>query len=145
MYEDAQEIFDYLPINKNQTEDEYISHLWTALMSLDSGDQEGISFLIMPFHLLFMLSIQYKVLRIYNYRKENYLSAFLIFPPRDDQKELLNPSSVYSIGLLEESKIINILKIVGVDDNTISLVKKLIKNRNDNLAHAKGGIERNLE
>lgn len=145
MYEDAQEIFDYLPINKNSVEEEYVNYLWNALVSLDSGDQEGIPFLIMPFHLLFMLSIQYKILRIFKYKKEQYQSAFLLYPPRDGEKELLNPESVFTMGLLEESKMVNIFKIINVSDSIIGSIKSLIKNRNENLAHAKGGIERNLE
>lgn len=145
MYEDAQEIFEYLPINKNSVEEEYVNHLWNALVSLDSGDQEGISFLIMPFHLLFMLGIQYKILRIFKYKKERYQSAFLLYPLRDGEKELLNPESVFTMGFLEESKMVNMLKIVNVSDSIVGSIKSLIKNRNENLAHAKGGIERNLE
>lgn len=37
MYEDAQEIFDYLPIRRDTPENDYINHLWQAFSTLDGG------------------------------------------------------------------------------------------------------------
>ncbi len=140
-----QEIFNYLPINKNPVEAEYINHLWKAVISLENSDDEGTPFLIMPFHLLFMLSIQYKVIRIFKYETKKYNFAFLVYPPRNGEKELLDLTSVFTLGILEESNLINLLKIVNIPNDLIGRIKALVKNRNKNLAHAKGGIERNLE
>ena len=65
MLEKAQEILDFLPIRRSEAEDEYINHLWESFLILDSGNKSVRPFLMMPFHLLFMLAIQSKVVRIY--------------------------------------------------------------------------------
>ena len=64
MYEDAQEIFGYLPIRKTQVEYEYIEHLRNVFLVLDQTENTARPFLIMPFHLLFMMALQYKALRV---------------------------------------------------------------------------------
>ena len=64
MYENAQEIFDYLPINRSKLEADYIDHLWNVFIALDNAENSARPFVMMPFHLLFMLALQYKVLRI---------------------------------------------------------------------------------
>ncbi len=50
MYEDAQEIFGYLPIRKTQVEYEYIEHLRNVFLVLDQTENTARPFLIMPFH-----------------------------------------------------------------------------------------------
>ena len=57
MYEDAQNIFEYLPIRRDTTENDYIDHLWQAFSALDSADATARPFAVMPFHLLFMMSL----------------------------------------------------------------------------------------
>jgi hypothetical protein len=145
MYEVAQEIFDYLPINKSLPEARYIEHLWRSFLTLDDTDGNdnyaARPFIIMPFHLIFMLALQYKVLRIYREKKREYGLAFTIINPRDDQKAVLSPGSAFDLALISESQIIDLLKIVAVPSERIREIKSLVRNRNDNLAHAKGGIE----
>ncbi len=62
MPEDAQKILDYLPIRKNLQENDYINHLWQAFSTLDGADAVARPFAVMPFHLLFMMAIQYNSL-----------------------------------------------------------------------------------
>lgn len=143
--EEAVEIHNFLPISRNPTEDEYIYHLWDAFSTLDTLGEYGRSFSIMPFHLLFILALHYKVLRIAKYKKTNYKNAFLLKYLNDEARELPDPKSVYTLGLLEESAMVNIFRILGIKNDLIGQIKLLIKNRNDNLGHAKGGIERNIE
>lgn len=143
--EEAVEIHNFLPVSRNSIEDEYIDHLWDAFSTLDTLGDYGRSFSIMPFHLLFILALHYKVLRIAKYKKNNYKNAFLLKYLNDEARELPNPKSVYTLGLLEESAMVNIFKILGIKNDLIGQIKSLIKNRNDNLGHAKGGIERNIE
>jgi hypothetical protein len=141
MNEDAQEIFDYLPINISKPEADYIDHLWNAFVALDQTDNSARPFIMMPFHLLFMLALQYKVLRIAREQKNDYDLAFTMEIPREDQRAVLNPGSAFDLGLLNESKLIDLLKIVGMTPEKVREIKLLVRNRNDNLAHAKGGIE----
>lgn len=143
--EDAIEIHNYLPITRNSIEDEYIEHLWDAFATLDTLGDYGRSFSIMPFHLLFILALHYKILRLAKYKKTNYKNAFLMQYLNEEAVELPDPKSVYTLGLLEESKMANLFKIIGIKNDLVGQIKALIKNRNDNLGHAKGGIERNIE
>ncbi len=99
MYEDAQEIFDYLPIRRDALENDYINHLWQSFTILNGSGREGQSFAIMPFHLLFMLAIQYKVLRVYREQKEKYELALTTKNPRDNEKDILAPESPFTIAL----------------------------------------------
>lgn len=144
MYEDAYEIFEYLPIRVNISEDEYIKHLWDAFVSLDSSGGPGRSFSIMTFHLLYMLALQYKLIRIYSEMPEKYNTAFIAYSGRD-KESIIKPESVFDVALLAERTIPDLLRIIYVSDNVIRDAKKLIDNRNDNLAHVKGGIEQNPE
>jgi hypothetical protein len=143
--EQASEIHNYLPISRNTIEDEYIDHLWDAFLSLDTLGDSGRGFSIMPFHLLFILSLHYKILRIAKFKKTTYKNAFLLQYLNDEASELPTPKSVYTLGLLEESKMVNLFKIIGVKNDLVGQIKALVKNRNDNLGHAKGGIESNIE
>lgn len=140
MYEDAQEIFEYLPIRRDTPENDYINHLWQAFSTLDGGEVVARPFAMMPFHLLFMMALQYKVLRISKEKRAEYELVFTIDRGRE-REAVLNPESVFDIALLNERTIPDLLKLIGVDGETIKQIKKLIDNRNDNLAHAKGGIE----
>lgn len=140
MYEDAQEIFEYLPIRRDTPENDYIDHLWQAFSTLDGGEAVARPFAMMPFHLLFMVALQYKVLRISKEKRAEYELVFTIDRGRE-REAVLNPESVFDIALLNERAIPDLLKLIGVDGEIIKQIKKLIDNRNDNLAHAKGGIE----
>ena len=141
MYEAAQEMFDYLPINRSKPEADYIDHLWNAFVALDNTDNSARPFIMMPFHLLFMLALQFKALRIAREQKSDYDLAFTMESPRDDQRAVFNPGSAFDLALLNESKLIDLLKIVGMSAERVREIKSLVRNRNDNLAHAKGGIE----
>lgn len=143
--EEAVEIHNYLPITRNSIEDEYIEHLWDAFVTLDTLGDYGRSFSIMPFHLLFILALHYKILRLAKFKRTNYKNAFLLQYLSEEAKELPDPKSVFTLGLLEESKMADLFKIIGIKNDLIGQIKALIKNRNNNLGHAKGGIERNIE
>lgn len=145
MTEEAQEILNYLPLNTNTLESEYIDHLWDVASVLLDGADNVQSFSIMPFHLLFMLAIQYKALRISKCLCDSYKLAFTIRSVRDNERDLLSPTDPFTIGNLNEKEIVDLFKIIGLSDTVRGNIRKLINNRNDNLAHAKGGIERQLE
>lgn len=146
MYEDAPNIFDYLPIRRDTLENDYINHLWQAFSTLDGGEVVARPFAVMPFHLLFMLAIQYKVLRIYKEQKEKYELALTTKNPRDDQKDILAPESSLTIAFLLESEIVDLLKIAGLSaDDAQNIKKSIIRYRNDKIAHAKGYIEQDVK
>ncbi len=140
------EIFDYLPIRRDTTENDYINHLWEAFSSLNKDEAEPNPFAVMPFHLLFMLAIQYKILRIYREEKDKYELALTIKNPRNGAEGILAPESPHAIAFLGETEIIDLLKIVGLTKiDARSIKKSIITYRNDKIAHAKGYIEQDIE
>lgn len=143
VYERSWEVFDYLPIRRNQLEERYIDHLWQSFVALDYYSKQSKSFSLMPFHLLFMLALQYKVFRIARENKSAYDLAFTM--EGASNSATLNPGSVFDLGLLSERRLVSLFKIVGLDKQNIRSTKALIDNRNDNLAHAKGSIESDSE
>lgn len=150
MYEEAIDILNYLPIGRDKLENNYINHLWQTFLALDNADPKisplAPPFAMMPFHLLFMFSVQYKVLRIYKVQKEKYTLALITKNYQDQQKQVLCPSSPSTIAYLNESEIINLLRIVGLSSGDTTGIKKLtVDYRNNEIAHAKGVIESNME
>jgi hypothetical protein len=145
MYEDAQEILDYLPIRRNALENDYIEHLLRSFFVLDGSDDISCPFAIMPFHLLFMMAVQYKALRIATAHKQATDLFFSGVGGRSRAQLLSEQRSVFDMALINERTMPEIFQLIGVDSVMIKKFKGLIDERNDNLAHAKGGIEQNLE
>lgn len=146
MHEDAQKIFQHLPIRRNTAENDYIDHLWQAFSALTQIDTIARPFAVMPFHLLFMLALQYKVLRIYKEQKEKYDLAMIVKNPRDEEKDILAPESPLAIAFLGESEVVDFLKIAGLStDDARGIKKSIVRYRNDKIAHAKGYIEQDVE
>jgi hypothetical protein len=145
MYEGAQEIFDYLPIRRDTPENDYIIHLWQAFSILDGTDTIARPFAVMPFHLLFMLSAQYKMLQIASAHKQATDLFFTGVGGRNKEQLLAEQRSVFDMALINERTIPDIFLLVEADPKIIKKFKELVNERNDNLAHAKGGIEQDLE
>ena len=100
-------------------------------------------YLFVRIHPKMMLALQYKLLRISSEISKEYNTAFYVYQSRD-KASLMKPSSVFEIALMNERAIPDLLRIIEVEESVISDAKKLIDNRNE-LAHAKGGIEREAQ
>jgi len=141
MYEAAQEIVDYLPINRSRPEADYIDHLWNAFAALDSTDSNARPFIMMPFHLLFMLALQFKGARLAKIFPDAVNLFFAGVGGRNKDK-LLNPKrSAFDLALVNERTLPELFRLVGFSEEKTQKVKNLIDDRNNNLAHAKGGSE----
>ena len=139
--EQAIEIHDYLPVARNTTENEYILHLWDSFITLDTLGDVGRGFSIMPFHILFMLSLQYRVLRICKVFVKECNLVFCTAGGRH-KDQLTNPDkSVFDLALFNERTLPELFKLIDIGDDLIRQVKDLVDYRNDYLAHPKGGIE----
>lgn len=146
MNKDPEEIFNYLPIRRNKIEDDYIDHLWQSFISLYNSDNISKSFAIMPFHLIFMMVVQYRVLRIFKEYPDKYNLALIIKNPRSGTEGVLNPDSPTTIAFMKENEIIDLLKVYGVSVDIIRKIKNTCTNyRDDSIAHAKGYIEQDLD
>lgn len=141
LFDRTKEIFNYLPIRRITPEDNYIKHLWDAYITLDSFGKNGREFLTMPFHLLFMLSLQYKVLRLTKFYPRETKLFFSGVNCRDKTKILSPDLSVFNIGLINERSIPEIFQLIDTKPEIIKKIKLIVDDRNDQLAHAKGGIE----
>lgn len=145
MNEAAYEIFDFLPISTSEAESRYVAHLRDAFIALDGADNSGQAFSIMPFHLLFMLALQSKALRVAKLFPQATDLFFAGVGGREKIK-LLNPErSAFDFALIHERTLPEIFRLVGMTDQDIGSIKSLIDARNNNLAHAKGGIETDPE
>ncbi|HVY72660.1 MAG TPA: hypothetical protein VG984_01225 [Candidatus Paceibacterota bacterium] len=146
MHEEAEKILNFLPIRKIPAENDYIEHLFGALRALDEGEKHVRGFAILPLHLLFLLAIQYKILRVATEQKEIYsLSITLKNPIKKEEMEILAPRSPFILGFFNEKELVQLSKVLKVDDKCVKAMKELINYRNDKIAHAKGYVESNLE
>ena len=145
MYAEAQKILQYLPVRRIEAENNYIEHLVGALRALDEGEDHVRGFAILPLHLLFLLAIQYKVLRVATEQKEKYSLSITLKNPKTGQEDILAPTSPFMLGFFGESELADLCKVLGVDKDGVRRIKELIRYRNDNLAHAKGYVEANLD
>lgn len=144
MHDDAQKIFDYLPIRSSQNEIDYRDHIWTSTIKLYKEENEIVStrsFSIMPFHILFMFVLQYKVLRIKQQRPVEYIERIKKYQKDKIIKEqLLNTNSVYDFSLIGETSLAKLFSIIGLSSDNINRIISLVTHRNNNVAHAKGGF-----
>lgn len=145
MYEEAQEVFDHLPIRRETLENDYIDHLWQVFITLDGSETVARPFAVMPFHLLFMMVVQYRVLRIANAQKHTSDLFFSGVGGRNTPQLLSGQRSVFDMALVNERTMPEIFQLINLDREEIKKIKDLVNDRNDKLAHAKGGIESNPE
>ena len=119
MYEEAQRIFDYLPIRSVPLEQEYIQYLWETFSVLDNTETSTRSFSIMPFHLLFMMAIQYKVIKISEHNQKYYKN--FIEKNKNLEKESINillsqKKSVFDISSIRERSIGDLFNSITQDN-----------------------------
>jgi hypothetical protein len=158
MYKDAQEIFGYLPIEAG-SENLYIQHLFGAFLVVNEKEEPIRAFSILPFHLLFMLAVQYRVYRISAWRNNDYLSILkncrtfrkddryiLIYnaPIPDSRGVISMKSSVRNLSKIKEGYLFHFFKIIGLSESIIRRAKFLVDIRGT-YAHANGNIEKNIE
>jgi hypothetical protein len=158
MYEDAQEIFDYLPIEAGP-ENLYIQHLFGAFQALNEKGEPIKAFSILPFHLLFMLASQYWVYRISAWNNVEYLKVLQNCRTyrKEDRKILISNapipdaigvislnSSVRNLSKIKEAHLFHFFRIIGLDEEVIKQAE-LIINIRGTYAHANGNIEENIE
>ena len=152
MCTDAWGIRDHLPIFPRDFEMWYIDHLQQAFFALEltysTTPGQARPFSIMPLHLLFMVAIQFKMLRIRNEMRSGYENhrSSLKKVKKDVRDILQNPATALDIAHLREREIVNFLKVAGLSNNHADhIYDSTIRYRNDKIAHAKGHIELRLE
>ncbi len=145
MLDEAQRILDFLPISRNEIENDYIDHLWGALRAIEGAEKGVRGFGMLPVHLLFLLAIQCKILRVAQEQKERYLLSVTLKNPKDGQEEMLAPTSPFALAYFGESELADLCKVVGMPKEEVGKIKRLVRYRNESLAHASGYMELNPE
>jgi len=139
-------ISKFLPTRCDSSEANYIKYLSNSFGKLSNkidDDDMSDGFAIIPFHLLFMMALQYRILRIFKDRPENYRLSITLKNTKEN-RAILNPSSPFDFSLFNESEVVNFFRLVDCKDDKLGKIKFLIKERN-NLAHASGNIDNNPE
>lgn len=157
MYENAYEIFEYLPIEQAE-ESVYIQHLWGSFRLLNESEEPIKAFSLLPFHLLFMFAVQYKVYRLSAFDNARYLEIINSCnlrdpgnkqvldqnaPIKDENGVIPSSCSVKNLSFIPERRLFDFLKIIDCEDDFISRAKVLVDSRG-NYAHANGQIERDV-
>lgn len=141
MENDAVNIHDFLPLRRSDAENDYINYLWNSYERLaTSEDQVSAAFSITAFHLLFMLAVQYKALRVYENMPNEYRLCFTLDNIRKDQRHILAPRSVFDLSLLPERTIFQLFELVDITPECVSGCKKIIDRRNNEFMHASGNL-----
>lgn len=158
MNEFSEEIFKYLPIEQG-SEKLYINHLWQSFKILNENNDLTKSFSIIPFHILFILSIQYTVYRISIFKPQEYLNILnnLKLYRKEDGPILVNnanllnidgsinrDSSVLNLSKIKERDLFKLLNIINIPEDIILNANVLIENRSS-YAHANGDIENDVD
>jgi hypothetical protein len=99
----------------------------------------------MLFHILFMLALQYKVLRISKAFGKECNLVFCTAGGRSKDQLVKADKSVFDLALLNERMLPELFQLIGLNEDVIKQIKELVDYRNDNLAHPKGGIESDPE
>jgi hypothetical protein len=140
VYLKSLQIYNHLPIRPKIEEGIYIKHLWAVFDTLLKSMKEAQPFSIMPFHLLFIMSIQYKIKRISEIMPEDYNKTLILSQNREKNK-LKIIDSVFTVSLLNERSLGDIFQLINLENSTISKIKELVDYRNDTLAHPKGSVD----
>jgi hypothetical protein len=154
MNDKAFKIFDSLPIVYTNDVKLYLEYLWNSFNCLEKQEDISRSFAIFPFYLLFILAIQYKVLRISKYYEEDYHLMTDNLRVSKYTKDLMNENTmkenfpqgakVFTVSYCKERKIFEYLDIVEPSGELCAEGKKFVGMRN-NYAHASGNIENEID
>jgi hypothetical protein len=137
MIEDAQRIFNYLPLAyKTPNESEYISFLWDAFVV--NYEKEKYQFAYIAYHMLFMSFIYFKIWQIRENHNDDFAKAMVGFN-KDTEAELLKATTPFSFWLINESSVFRFLKLIDMDNAAVGEFTKLVKGRNQS-AHSNGNV-----
>lgn len=158
MFDEAYKIFDHLPVEQG-AEKQYLIYLWDTFTTLEEKDSDVKYFSIVPFHLLFMMAVQYKVYRLAGYNKEQYISmaerchvygkenkypVVNNIPLNDSDVWDASKGSVKTFALVSEKSLFDFFDIIGMGEKFKQKAYSLIDNRNDRF-HANGEIDELVE
>ena len=135
--EEAAELSNYLPLSfKTPTEQEYVAFLWDAF---DTNYTHGkYQFAFLAYHMLTMSFIYFNVWQIKTIDSKNFEMGLIGFR-KDEEKGLIGATSPFVFSIVNERKILRLLKLIACDNGMIGTYAKLVADRN-RTAHSNGNI-----
>ena len=135
--EESLELGNYLPLSfKTPSEQEYIAFLWDAFESNYTNGKYQFAFL--AYHMLTMSFVYFKIWQIKQTQRKDFEKSMIGFN-RNVERELLDATSPFTFGQVNESSVLRFFKLIGFDNDKISNYTALVKARNET-AHANGNI-----
>ena len=135
--DDAFDLADYLPVSfKTPSEQEYISFLWSVFE--ENYDRAKYQFAFLAYHMLVMSFVYFNIWQIRKSLPGDFTKGVIGFDSKDENS-LLNDDSPFTFSKVSESRIFQILRLIGCDASKIGNYKKLVNDRND-AAHANGNV-----
>ncbi len=140
--DDLNKVYDYLPeMFTDDSEEEYIRALQLATET--SFENRLFQFAYVQYHMLFMTSIYYVLLKLSELHKDEFEKA-LFYLLKDRKSDLYKPSNTKggklyfgSFAIIPESDVFMLLRIVGLDTSLLGELQKRVEKRNK-YAHANG-------
>lgn len=152
--DNAFKIFDYLPIVYTNEVKTYLEYLWNSFNCLEKQEDISRSFSILPFYLIFILAVQYKVLRISKYYGDEYSSLTNKLKIGKEVKKLMSENvleeefpqglKAFTVSSCNEKRMFEYLDIIETSGKLCAEGKKFVVIRN-NYAHASGNIENEID
>lgn len=148
MPEPPDELFkmlDYLPEEfADETEKKYIDAL---ILAAQTSYENGLyQFAYVQYHMLFMTAVYYEILKVSLFHEEELKKA-LFYLLKDRYAEFWKESNTKngklyfgSFAVINESDVFMLLRVVGLDNNLLGELKKLVEERNK-YAHANGQLQ----
>jgi len=145
--EEAAELADYLPLavmsrrdsipwDKTPKEQEYIQFLWAAFETNHTHGKYQFAFL--AYHMLTMSFVYFNIWQIKQTTPKDFAMGLIGFG-KDIEKSLLDATSPFVFGTVNERSILRFLKLIGCDNAKIGTYVKLVDDRNES-AHPNGYI-----
>ncbi len=153
--DNAFKIFNFLPIIYTDEVKIYLEYLWNSFNCLEKQEDISRSFSIFPFYLLFILTVQYKVLRISKYYEKEYHLLTPKLSISKYAKDLMSHNTIknsdfpqgikaFKVSYCREKEIFRYLNIIQPSGELCAEGEKFVTIRN-NYAHASGNIENDID
>ena len=143
--DDLFKILEYLPEEfVDETEEEYINAL---MLAAKTSYENGLyQFAYVQYHMLFMTAVYYAILKVSVLHVEEMEKA-LYYLLKDRYTDFRKPTNTKngkhyfgSFAMISESDVFMLLRVVGLDNNLLGELQKLVQERNK-YAHANGQLQ----
>ena len=135
--EEAAELRDYLPLSfTSPKEQEYVAFLWDAFETNYTHGKYQFAFL--AYHMLTMSFVYFNIWQIKKMEPKNFAMSLIGFG-KDVEKDLSKATSPFAFSIVNERRILRILKLIACDNSKIGTYAKLVDVRNQTV-HPNGHI-----